>query len=170
MKKRFLPVVLLVFLLLTTLMVACDDTPVVNVTLVAKSGGDFDTIKAAVDVAKEGDTIVIEAGMYDESFDIDKPLTLKAASKGVIVEGLVQIRAQNVTIEGLKFKPKHKPTLPGNSSSFTSMVSIVIYDTADVSFENIQINGGNTADVNLKRGIMGMTGVLMTTTNASYCS
>jgi hypothetical protein len=44
---------------------------------VAAEGGDFSRIGAALDAAEEGDTILIESGVYEEALIIDKDVTLK---------------------------------------------------------------------------------------------
>lgn len=57
MEKRILPSALLIILLITAIMVACDDSPV-RVIMVAKSGSDYSTIQDAIDNAADGNTIL----------------------------------------------------------------------------------------------------------------
>jgi len=71
------------------------------------------TIGAAVAAASPGDTIMVAAGIYNESVAVDKTLTLKGAQAGVDARGRsgpesvinnscgpVQIMADNVVIDG----------------------------------------------------------------------
>ncbi|MCK4303988.1 MAG: right-handed parallel beta-helix repeat-containing protein, partial [Candidatus Eisenbacteria sp.] len=44
---------------------------------------DYDTIQGAIDAASDNDTIIVAAGLYEESVVIDKSLTLKGAQAGV---------------------------------------------------------------------------------------
>ncbi|MFA7126499.1 MAG: hypothetical protein WC182_02910, partial [Bacilli bacterium] len=77
MGKRILPIILLIILLITAMMVACDDSlGLVRAIMVAESGGDYDNIQAAIDGAENGNTILIEAGTYTENVYINKRLTL----------------------------------------------------------------------------------------------
>ncbi len=49
---------------------------------------DYPTIQEAIDAAEEGDTIIVEEGVYHENLVIDKRLTLEGVSKeGVILDG-----------------------------------------------------------------------------------
>lgn len=86
---------------------ASASTIVVNQISFACTVGDFycDTIQEAVDMARDGDTIVVCEGIYRENVVIDKPLILKATGN-VIIEALnprspvVWLKANNVVFSG----------------------------------------------------------------------
>ena len=48
---------------------------------------DFPSIQAAIDAAQEGDTIIVEPGIYQEHLVIAKSLTLQGAGPNTILEG-----------------------------------------------------------------------------------
>lgn len=54
---------------------------------VAKNGrGDFETIQEAVDAAVDGDRIIIDRGVYEESVEVDKSLDIRGSGNGTIVD------------------------------------------------------------------------------------
>ena len=57
-------------------------TPVLAATTIYVPG-DYPTIQEAIDAASDDDTIIVAAGLYEESIIIDKSLTLKGAQAGV---------------------------------------------------------------------------------------
>lgn len=68
------------------------------------------SIKEAVANAKEGDTVLVKEGLYEEAgIVIDKPLTLKA-EPGVVIDGKFQgeiiliHKTENVTLEGFEIR------------------------------------------------------------------
>ncbi|MDD3366981.1 MAG: right-handed parallel beta-helix repeat-containing protein [Sphaerochaetaceae bacterium] len=160
--KKGLPSALLIILLITATMVACDDSPV-RVIMVAKSGGEYDTIQAAIDGAENGNTILIEAGTYTENVYINKRLTLKADAD-VIVDGTVQITVEDVKIEGLTVKPKATHRIPGISSPIAFFVGA----RAKVSFDNVIVDGGNPDNIGTKKGIKAMPGAAFTVKNSTF--
>lgn len=63
---------------------------------------DYPNIQSAIDHASPGDTIVVRQGLY-EGFRINKALTIVGEGPDkVIVNGTVEIRADNVIIESMK--------------------------------------------------------------------
>jgi|GEM_PF-1696333 len=78
--------------------------------VVSPEGGQFDSIAGAIDAANPGDTVTIEAGVYEENLTIDKDLTLKGSGVSAVkIEGvkeevpviLVGPSKVEVTLEGL---------------------------------------------------------------------
>ncbi|WAI00519.1 NosD domain-containing protein [Methanogenium organophilum] len=78
------------------------------VTHYVGDGGEYDTIQAAVDAARNGDTILVRNGTYAENLNIAKTLiiqsengsgqtTIQAASSG---SPAITITADNVTLDG----------------------------------------------------------------------
>ena len=78
MKKIF---GILFALVLTVSLVLVTTTPVLADTIHVP--GDYPTIQEAIDAASDGDTIVVAAGLYEVTVEIDKSLTLKGAQAGV---------------------------------------------------------------------------------------
>jgi len=75
---------------------------------VSKAGADFEAIQAAIDVAGDGDVILVKPGKYLENLTITRPLTI-LGEEGVLLEPADAARpaiavegAQGVTIQGLK--------------------------------------------------------------------
>jgi hypothetical protein len=86
---------------------------------------DYITIQEAIDSATAGDTVVVDAGNYNESLLVDKSLTLQGAQAGIPARALVNglptgsirsgsetvidsihclvVRASNVSIDGFTF-------------------------------------------------------------------
>lgn len=75
---------------------------------VCQSGCDFTSIQAAIDAAKDGDTIEVQSGTYLEHVDIRKSLNLLGVSNGtgmplVNASGYgsaITVSADNVTLSG----------------------------------------------------------------------
>ncbi|RAU82817.1 nitrous oxide reductase family maturation protein NosD [Pontibacter arcticus] len=95
--------IFLTFILLLTVEVAFGATLKVCKTCA------YTSVKQAINKAKPGDTILIEAGNYKEyGIEINKPLTILGRNKPVIDGNnkgqIMTVTASNVTIEGLTLK------------------------------------------------------------------
>jgi len=70
----------------------------------------YQRIQDGIDTAEENQTIYVLEGIYHETLSIEKPLILKAISKGKTIidgtgyENAIQIIADNVTIQGFVIK------------------------------------------------------------------
>ena len=80
----------------------------IQLPLVVSPSGPYRTVAAAVAAAPRGGTIVVKAGRYREPMIIvDRPLTL-TGEPGAVLDGehahaLLVVRADDVTIQGLRF-------------------------------------------------------------------
>ena len=70
----------------------------------ASGGGDYTHIQWAVDNASDGDTVYVEAGIYEENIEIDKSIYLHGESQDrtkIIGEGrIVNLSANGVSVSG----------------------------------------------------------------------
>lgn len=165
MKKRILPVVLLCILSITALMVSCEDIPVIDAITVAKSGADYDTIQAAIDIAEDGDVIVISAGTY-EGVLVDRPVTLRAAERGVVIDGIVHIQAKKVRVEGLAVIPDVGLEISEYSKS--RRIAVFLDTDSEATFDGIHIDGGDASVIQYSRGIMARPGSTFTVRNSTF--
>ncbi len=74
----------------------------------ASGNADYTTIQAAIDIASDGDTIIVMDGTYTENLTVDKSLTIQSQNghDGVIINAtsnndVISISASNVLIDGL---------------------------------------------------------------------
>ncbi len=103
--------VIVCFVLLIGVECASAATIVVNQTSPANTIGDFycGTIKESLNMAENGDTIIVCEGTYRENVVIDKPLVLKAAGNVTIEAAddsapVVWIEANNVVFSSFHVK------------------------------------------------------------------
>jgi len=80
-------------------------TLVVNAT----GGGDYTSIQWAVDNASDGDTILVESGVYIEQININKSISLVGSMDECIIDGnrsgtVITISSDGVEITGLTVK------------------------------------------------------------------
>ncbi len=101
--------------------------------------GDYPDIKSAIQNASAGDTVVVEAGIYSGSNNIniliDKPLTV--IGRGAIIQSSYSygfiINASNVKIAGFKFEGK--------------AVQVQNSDIQNLTISNITATRGNAVDL-----------------------
>jgi Hemolysin-type calcium-binding repeat (2 copies). len=60
-----------------------------DATVQVVGAGGFATIQAAIDAASAGDVILIADGTYEETLNVNKAVTLKAAGSGAILQGTI---------------------------------------------------------------------------------
>ena len=101
----------------------------------AKSG-----LQKRIDSASDGDTIIVEPGIYDDTvLDIDKPLTLTTASGqpgGAKFTGYsrIEIEASDVTVKGLSFE--NTDCMPGYGGSLVEIRTHSGVTRSGVTIEN----------------------------------
>src|SRR5258708_5804015 len=104
---------------------ACTSHPKPSVRVVTQATVDyvhFTSIQAAVDAAKAGDWILVDAGTYNESVVITTPgLHVRGMDRNMVVvdgqhavgDGILVSKADNVTIENLTVHDFDRPSLDG---------------------------------------------------------
>lgn len=122
--KHILPLATLLLIVFSTLTIRAQTVHNLSSKL------DYMTIQEAIDSASAGDTILADAGIYNESLVVDKPLTLQGAQAGVPAKALVNglplgavrsgsetvidsahcllILSSGVTIDGFSFTNYHQ--------------------------------------------------------------
>ena len=94
----------------------------------------FRTIQSAIDAAKNGDTVLVEAGIYKEkNIIIQKSIVLKGINFPIL-DGehkyeIISIKAKNATIDGFKMQY-------GGRSEMRDIGAIMIYDSYKVTAIN----------------------------------
>jgi parallel beta-helix repeat protein len=107
----------------------------VTITVDAKGGGDYTTVKGAIENASDGDTIIIKNGEYEESgITIDKAITVEGESR----EG---VKIISTALEGL-FTLKDKVTLRNLtlSSTFGNLIGLA---SSGIELDSITSTDGN---------------------------
>jgi nitrous oxidase accessory protein len=94
----------------------------------------YQTIKQAVDAAKNGDTVLVETGVYlEKNIIINRSIVLKGINYPVL-DGekkyeIISVKANGVTISGFK-------VIHSGISSIVDIAGIKIYNCRDVVIEN----------------------------------
>lgn len=107
-------------------------------TIYVGSSQTYKTITAAISAADSGDIIIVKDGTYDESFTIDKSITVKSENEhgaaigdGIGPEGVVLIGkfggVRHVTLEGFTFGTlKGLGILVGDANNFLTVTDCTI--------------------------------------------
>jgi nitrous oxidase accessory protein len=103
-------------------------------TILVGKNRQFQTIQKAVDIAENGDTILVDAGVYKEGgIIIQKSIVLKGVNFPVLdgegKYGIISIKTSNATIDG--FKLQHT-----GRSDIKDIGAIMVFDSYHISVIN----------------------------------
>ncbi|HON49466.1 MAG TPA: hypothetical protein PLI82_02615 [Candidatus Sumerlaeota bacterium] len=127
-----------------------------NVITVAKSGGDYGTIQAAVEAATTGTTVLVFPGRYlvESSIYVNKPVTIIGVDKNSCVveieqivvgkigkhEGVLQLDADGIKLENLTIRNI------GDTTGENTTPAVVAW-SGNVCISNCYIGGNGGRDV-----------------------
>lgn len=127
-----------------------------NLITVAKSGGDYTTIQAAVDAATTGTTVLVFPGRYlvESSIYVNKPVTIIGVDKnscvveieqivvGIIgkLEGVLQLDADGIKLENLTIRNI------GDTTGENTTPAVVAW-SGNICISNCYIGGNGGRDV-----------------------
>ncbi len=121
---------------------------------VCSSGCSFSQIQPAIEAARNGSTIQIQAGTYREEIQITKSLHI-VGSQGALLEGQVTIaKAANVSITALmvhglvRIEESRNVTIKGSTVSESQDVGIAVINSTEISLLE------NTITANARDGVL----------------
>ena len=148
-------------------------------------GGEFRSLREALKNAREGDTILVKGGVYEENLLIEKRVHIKGVGEPVILwEGtdnpfipsdeayIVGIRADGVVIEGLVLKHKRsgrkrtlgvvveksKGVVIRNTKIIGTSIGIKAVESEGLVVESNYVEGERELDVNQRGNCIDLTG------------
>lgn len=120
---------------------------------VCLSGCAFEQIQRAIDAARSGSTLHVQAGAYRENIQIAKPIQI-VGSEGALLEGQINItKTDNVSITALTVRGSvgialsRRVTLQGNTISGSADVGVAVINSQEISLV------GNTITANAGDGV-----------------
>ncbi len=116
-----------------------------NTFLLVDPSGSYTHIQDAIDAASAGDTILVGAGTYNETLDVDKDVTIDGANTGIdpstgtrgpetIIDGGVYMHAAGATLDGVDIEGG--ATLAGNPAG-------IYVDVDNVTITDSLLTGNN---------------------------
>lgn len=115
---------------------------------------DFGSIQKAINLAREGSTIIVRNGTYVESLFINKPLNLIGVGASIIGKpesNVIKINSNNVNVSGFKIIGNNKAPWAGvyiyystncliaNNTILKNHIGIYIYDSSYITLKNNKI-------------------------------
>lgn len=97
---------------------------------------------------------------------MDRPVTLRAAERGVVIDGIVHIQAKKVRVEGLTVIPNIGLEISEYSKS--RRIAVFLDTDSEATFDGIHIDGGDASVIQYSRGIMARPGSTFTVRNSSF--
>src|SRR5439155_7491678 len=117
---------------------------------VTDAGTDH-SIQHAIEIASDGDTINVEAGLYSENLTIDKSLTLNGANAGIAADSSTRLAESRVDHSGIVVTlsdPAENVTIDGMElvgdvgvSSTAILAGVAVPKFLDISNSRINADG-----------------------------
>lgn len=103
-----------------------------------------ESIQAAINAAAAGDTIIVNAGTYDETLSVTKPLTLRGAgavtvrtksttptaNKGIDIQNTQNVTIENITFDGENGDPTKQTGVDINSVQNITLRNVTVKNYA----------------------------------------
>jgi parallel beta-helix repeat protein len=145
--KKTVPVLCIVFCLL----IAVPSRLELSANAASKSVmvGPSDSIQAAINNATAGDTILVSAGVYNESLEINKTISLIGEDRDTtIINGqnsqfIVNITADNVTVQGFTIESTLSLPPTNGVDMFLSKYGTITDDIVENSQQGISLASSN---------------------------
>jgi parallel beta-helix repeat protein len=162
-----------------------NNTPPINGNNTLYVGGtdaDYSTIQEAIHAAKNGATIIISKGVYNELIDINKTLTLIGEDRNTTIINfnpsypisqvpVININAHNCTIENLQITLGNKAVIAQGISVTTKNNTIknTIITNVTTAIDLLSYSDSNTIINNeIKNNLIGINGLSSTHNNISH--
>jgi len=147
--KKVIPVLGTILCLLSTLLSGVELSA--NATSAGITVNPSDSIQAAINNATNGDTILVRAGTYNESLEINKSISLIGEDRDqTFIDGqdnqfIINVTADNVTIEGFTIQSALNPSY--GIGLFVSKGDVISGNTVEYSQQGIVLTSCSNVTV-----------------------